>query len=195
MLGYTNPHPNDILIKKNLLKCTSTSSINDLTIEIRNPVAGNTYVTIGEDCLLIGRFVIETPNGRIKIGDQSFIGGSSLICSEEIEIGNNVMFSWGCTVIDTNAHSLLSHERVNDNILWKKGVDEGAIGKYKDWSKVKSAKITVKDKAWIGFNSIILKGVTIGEGAIVAAGSVVTKDVPAYTIVAGNPAVIIGKSE
>ena len=51
--------------------------------------------------------------------------------------------------------------------------------------------IVIKDKAWIGFNSIILKGVTIGEGAIVGAGSVVTKDVPPYTIVAGNPARIV----
>ena len=47
------------------------------------------------------------------------------------------------------------------------------------------------DKSWIGFNSILLKGITIGEGAIIGAGSVVTKDVPPWTIVAGNPAQII----
>ncbi|MCB0501084.1 MAG: hypothetical protein KDD32_00210 [Bacteroidetes bacterium] len=51
----------------------------------------------------------------------------------------------------------------------------------------------IKDKAWIGFNVIILKGVTIGEGAVVGAGSVVTKDVPDYTIVVGNPAKLIKK--
>ena len=51
--------------------------------------------------------------------------------------------------------------------------------------------ITIKDKAWIGFDCIVLKGVTIGEGAVVAAGSVVTKDVPDYAVVAGNPAVIV----
>lgn len=49
------------------------------------------------------------------------------------------------------------------------------------------------NKVWIGFNAIILKGVTIGEGAIVAAGAVVTKDVPAWTVVAGNPAVVVKK--
>ncbi|MBK8021791.1 MAG: hypothetical protein IPK19_10285 [Chloroflexi bacterium] len=53
------------------------------------------------------------------------------------------------------------------------------------------APIRICDKAWIGFNAVILKGVTIGEGAIVGAGSVVTKDVPAWTVVAGNPARII----
>ena len=56
---------------------------------------------------------------------------------------------------------------------------------------VKIAPVRIGDKAWIGFNAIILKGVTVGEGAIVAAGAVVTKDVPPYTIVAGNPARVI----
>ncbi|MGC8751800.1 DapH/DapD/GlmU-related protein, partial [Hydrotalea sp.] len=64
-------------------------------------------------------------------------------------------------------------------------------GAYKNWEKVKSSPIKIADKAWIGFNVIILKGVTIGEGAIVGAGSVVTKDVPPYAVVAGNPAKII----
>ena len=58
-------------------------------------------------------------------------------------------------------------------------------------AEVKISPVRINDRAWLGFNSIILKGVTIGEGAIIGAGSVVTKDVPAYTIVAGNPARII----
>lgn len=65
----------------------------------------------------------------------------------------------------------------------------------KDWSTVKSAPVKICNKVWIGFNAIILKGVTIGEGAIVAAGAVVTKDVPAWTVVAGNPATIVKKIE
>lgn len=56
---------------------------------------------------------------------------------------------------------------------------------------VKSEQIQIKDHAWISFNAIILKGVTIGKGAIVAAGAVVTKDVPDFTVVAGNPAKIV----
>ena len=70
-------------------------------------------------------------------------------------------------------------------------MDENKIGAYKDWSNVKEDKVTIKDKAWIGFNSIILKGVTIGEGSIVGAGSVVTKDIPDWSIVGGNPAKVI----
>jgi acetyltransferase-like isoleucine patch superfamily enzyme len=74
---------------------------------------------------------------------------------------------------------------------WKKGLDEKKIGFYKDWSHVKTGKITIKDKAWIGFNCIILKGVTIGEGAVIAAGSVVLKDIPDWTVAGGNPAQVI----
>lgn len=59
----------------------------------------------------------------------------------------------------------------------------------KDWSTVKTKPIIIKDKVWIGFNVIILKGVTVGEGAII--GAVVTKDVPAYTVVVGNLAKVI----
>lgn len=61
----------------------------------------------------------------------------------------------------------------------------------KDWDNVITKEITICKKAWIGMNVIILKGVTIGEGAVVAAGSVVTKDVPPYRVVGGNPAQII----
>lgn len=55
--------------------------------------------------------------------------------------------------------------------------------------------VTIRQDAWIGAHSLVLRGVTIGEGAIVAAGSVVTKDVPPFTIVAGNPAKIVRELE
>ena len=60
-----------------------------------------------------------------------------------------------------------------------------------NWNEVKSKKIHIKKNSWICARSIILKGVTIGKGSIVAAGSVVTKDVPDFTLVSGNPAKII----
>ena len=58
----------------------------------------------------------------------------------------------------------------------------------KNWNVVKKSPVIIEDKVWIGTRSIILKGVTVGEGAIVGAGSVVTKDVQPWTVVAGNPA-------
>ena len=136
-------------------------------------------------------FVFEIDQGIIVIGNNSFVGGGMFVCIEGIEIGDDVMISWGSSFVDNNSHSTRWTERANDNGDWKRGLDEEKIGKYKDWTNVKRKKIIVKNKAWVGFNCIILKGVTIGEGSIVGAGSVVTKDVPDWVIVGGNPATVI----
>jgi acetyltransferase-like isoleucine patch superfamily enzyme len=173
-----------------------SSVIKDgLSVEVRNHLVGKKHLKIGSGSVVSGRFVIEQPEGMVSIGRNSFIGGGTFISIENIAIGNDVMISWGCTVMDNNAHSLVSKERQNDVKDWARGINEGNVGKYKDWSNVKSGKITIKDAAWIGFNCIILKGVTIGKGAVVGSGSIVTKDVPDYNVVAGNPATFIRLTE
>jgi acetyltransferase-like isoleucine patch superfamily enzyme len=167
-----------------------SAMINEANFDIRSKTLKE-YIKIGKDAIIKGHFVIENSKGSIQIGDRTFIGGGMFVSINGIKIGNDVMFSWGCTVIDNDAHSLDWRDRANDVVDWKKGLEQGVIGKYKNWSNVGSKSIVVNDKAWIGFNVIILKGVTIGEGAIVAAGSVLTKDVLPYTLVAGNPAKFI----
>lgn len=178
-------HPDLRIISHN------SSDIKKINLITRKPLLNKKYVHVGRDSVVVGTYVFEMESGKITIGDRTFIGGGMFVCIEEIEIGNDVMFSWGCTVVDNNSHSVKWSERKDDVVNWKRGLDENKIGAYKDWSNVKRAKVTIKDKAWIGFNSIILKGVTIGEGSIIGSGSVVTKDVPDWTIVAGNPARVI----
>jgi len=165
--------------------------IQSFSLNIIKPVKDKIFLKLGKDSIINGSFIFEKETGKISIGERTFIGGGIFICIDEIEIGNDVMFSWGCTVVDNNSHSVISTERVNDVLDWKRGIEEDKLGHYKNWANVKYSKITIKDKAWIGFNSIILKGVTIGEGAIIGAGSVVTKDVPDFAVVAGNPVRII----
>jgi len=138
---------------------------------------------IEEGCIINATIIGETKYADISIGKNSFIGDSKIISAYSIEIGNDVLIAWGSTIYDHNSHSVRWSERQYDVKDWYQGK--------KNWDVVIKEKIKICDKAWIGFNSIILKGVTIGEGAIVAAGSVVTKDVPAWTIVGGNPAKII----
>lgn len=167
-----------------------SSIINKGEIQVRTP-ADKRFLTVGKSCVIESAIVFENQSGEIIIGDRVFIGSGMLISINKIEIGNDVMISWGCTIIDNDAHSLEASKRMDDVINWKRGLEENMPGKYKDWSDVKSKPIKIKDKAWIGFNTIILKGVTIGEGAIVGAGSVVTKDVPDYAVVGGNPARIL----
>lgn len=164
-------------------------------IDVRKPVEGKKYVKVGHKCVLAGNYIFETDEGCVSIGDRVHIGGSTFISRESISIGNDVTIAWGCVFYDHNSHSSVWEERKNDTM--QEYVDYNECGDFirnKDWSVVKSAPIKICEKAWIGMNCIILKGVTIGEGAIVAAGSVVTKDVEPWTIVGGNPAVKIGEA-
>ena len=104
-----------------------------------------------------------------------------LLHPERIEIGDDVLVSWGCTIMDSDLHSVSAAKRLgNTYSTWFEG--------RQNWDGVESRAIKIGNHSWIGMHSIVLKGVQIGEGAIVAAGSVVTRDVPAWTAVAGNPA-------
>lgn len=137
-------------------------------------------ISIGKDSLVHCRINFDSNHGHVIIGDRSFVGLSSLVCYSRIVIGNDVLISWGVTIVDHNSHSVHWEERKDDVKNWSIGI--------KNWDYVGNAPVIIQDKAWIGFNVSILKGVTIGEGAVVGAGAVVTKDVPPYTLVVGNPA-------
>lgn len=172
------------------VKLGNNSTIIFNRIEIRDDPK-KIVLTTGIDCHIEGYFFFETKNGIVTIGDRTFIGPSTFILINGISVGSDVLISWGCHFMDNDAHSLDFEKRINDVKDWKRGIAESKPGKYKNWDIIKSDLITIKDKVWIGFNCIILKGVTIGEGAVVASGSVVTKNVPDYAVVGGNPAVII----
>ena len=157
-------------------------------------VSSQKRLTIGKDSIIGGQFIFESSIGNITIGEHSFIGGSTFISRSSITIGSNVTIAWGCTIYDHDSHSLNYMERrkdISDELYDIRNGRNFII--HKNWDVVNSKPITICDDAWIGMNCIILKGVTIGEGAIVGAGSVVTKDVPAWTVVAGNPAKVVKK--
>ena len=141
-------------------------------------------ISVEENSTIHARFAFERPGASISIGSGSYIGASSVISALDVSIGSRVLISWGVTIVDHNSHSLELVDRRSDLAAWRNG--------QKDWSKVKSAPIKIMDDTWVGFGAIILKGVTIGEGAVIAAGSVVTKDVAPGSIVGGNPAKLIG---
>jgi galactoside O-acetyltransferase len=169
---------NTIFKKSNIVihKCTT---VDYRFINLKK----NCHLLIDENSIIEGHLIFERERASISIGKRTFIGHSNIICAENISIGDDVLVAWGCNIVDHNSHSKNFQERQDDVKQWYYG--------QKDWTNVICRPIVIEDKAWIGFNSIILKGVTIGEGAIVGAGSVVTKDIPPYTIVAGNPAQIL----
>jgi acetyltransferase-like isoleucine patch superfamily enzyme len=138
---------------------------------------------IGEGSIVEGSLAFEREGVSILIGRNTFIGNSILASAERIEVGDDVLISWGCNIVDHNSHSVSWGKRKQDVRGWYQGT--------KDWTDVPMEPVKIGNKSWIGLNAVILKGVEIGEGAVVGAGSVVTKSVLPWTIVAGNPARVI----
>ncbi|WP_298843458.1 acyltransferase [Clostridium sp.] len=193
---YKRKKINSILKKydKFIVLDRSTILLNSFNIDIRNPEGhSDKCVQVGINSLLDCNLIFEKETGNISIGDRTYIGGGTIIISiNNVYIGNDVTIAWGCTIYDHNSHSIYWSERSNDTLQSLEDYKRtGNFIKNKDWDNVKSAPIKICDKAWIGFDCVILKGVTIGEGAVIGARSVVTKDVLPYTVVAGNPAQVV----
>lgn len=149
---------------------------------------------VGENNYLNCTIHFEDSKGTVIIGDNTYIGKSDIVCKSKIVIGNNVFISWNVTILDHDSHSLNFKERRNDMEQQLENLRCGQrITENKNWDVVRIKDVNIHDDAWIGVNSTILRGVTIGEKSIVAANTVVTKDVPPYSIVAGNPGKIIKK--
>jgi len=180
---------------ENKFSCNKTTFINGSTLrfDAENKLEDRKYITIGEKGIIKANFIFETKNGKISIGNNVHIGGATLICRNKIEIQDDVTMAWGITIYDHNSHSIYWEERKNDNHqCYEDSINyNGNNIENKDWTHVKDAPIIIESKVWIGFDVTILKGVTIGEGAVVGAKSVIVKDVEPWTVVAGNPAKII----
>jgi acetyltransferase-like isoleucine patch superfamily enzyme len=151
-------------------------------------VARGARVSLGDDVLVNSRpdsnvagiphptiFAALESSSRIEIGDGTGISGASIVARSTITIGKRVLVGAGTCIWDTDFHPLDPERR-------REHATQGA----------KYAAITIEDEVFIGARSLILKGVSIGRGAVIGAGSVVTKDVNAGDIVAGNPALRVG---
>jgi acetyltransferase-like isoleucine patch superfamily enzyme len=152
---------------------------------LQNSQNNKSKILIGKGSVVMGYLMLFKHGGEITIGDYSFVGTDTRIWSaKKIIIGNRVLIAHGVNIHDNISHPLDSLERHKDFVhIRKKG--------FQDKMDLREEEITIEDDAWIGFNSIILKGVRIGKGAIVGAGSLVTSNVPPFAVVAGNPIRII----
>jgi len=139
-----------------------------------SPVVSNAgRMTIGDRVRLVSTVakleLVTLPGGHLEIGDNVFVNyGTSLVASAHVKIGNDCLIGTHVQVMDTDFH------RVED----------------KAWDPT-GEPIAIEDRVWLGNRSIILKGVRVGHDAVVAAGAVVTHDVPPRTLVAGVPARIV----
>ena len=149
---------------------------NHVTFNNPDTIYFGKNVSIGKHSyfLPLKKFAGITYHPKITIGDNCWIGiRNSFACIKSIEIGNDVLFA-GYVHITDHSHG---YEDIEKPITGQPLISKGGI--------------VIEDQCWLGFGCEILSGVHIGRHSIVAARAVVTKDVPAYSIVAGNPAKII----
>jgi acetyltransferase-like isoleucine patch superfamily enzyme len=144
-----------------------------VTLRGRPSVVNEGTLTVGERVRLVSTVatleLVTLPGGHLEIGDNVFINfGSSLVASAHVKIGQDCLIGTHVSIMDCDFH------RVED----------------KAWDTT-GRPVVIEDRAWLGNRSMVLRGVTVGHDAVVAAGSVVTRDVPPRTVVAGVPARVI----
>jgi acetyltransferase-like isoleucine patch superfamily enzyme len=165
--------------------CDETAKLHTTAVIVNNygPVDA---IEIGAHTHIKGEVLTFGHGGKIRIGEYCYVGEQSRIWSAlGITIGDRVLISHNVNIYDNSTHPLSAKKRHEQ---FRQIITAGHPTRNIDLSE---QPILISNDAWIGCMSIIMAGVTIGEGAIVGAGSVVTKDVPPYTIVAGNPAKVI----
>ena len=174
----------------NIRQCVNYLRLRINKVQCRNSIFGSKYYISNNGKIIFGKNVLlnSYPNGSchrtslstylsysiIQIGDNCKLNGTVLHCNEKITIGSNCMFGPGTIIVDNDSHRIVKNylERIKSPI---------------------SKPIIISDNVWVGMNCIILKGVTIGDNSIIAAGSIVTKDIPDNCVYGGNPAKLIKK--
>jgi maltose O-acetyltransferase len=151
----------------------ATSRGPRVTLRGRPKVVNQGRMTFGDrvrlDSTVATLELVALPGGHLEIGDNVFVNyGSSLVSSAHVRVGDGCLIGTHVMVMDCDFH------RVED----------------KAWDTT-GRPVVLEERVWLGNRSIVLKGVTIGHDAVVAAGSVVTKDVPPRTVVAGVPARVV----
>ena len=148
---------------------------------LRNKMVGSLYLDKGAtleaeafDVYAGGRINVNA-GAKLSLGSGYMNHDCVIDCFSSISIGHGVVISERVVIRDSDNHAITSTEN----------------GELKSDKKPAAAPIVIQDHVWLGMNVVVLKGVTIGEGAIVAAGSVVIKDVPSRCLVAGVPAKVV----
>ncbi len=178
---------NIIALFYNSRKCclVGKNSVFYKTSNIANNLGIKDKIRIGNYCHIKGELLLFGHGGYIELGDYCYVGDNTHIWSaKKITLGNRVLISHNCNIFDNDTHPLEVDERHKQFI---EIITRGHPKKI----DLREKEVIIEDDVLIAANSTILKGVRIGKGAVIGAGSVVTKDVPAFTVVAGNPATII----
>ena len=156
-----------------------------LNVKVNNKTGDKKNIEFGNSCNVSCNITLNE-RGTINIGDFVFMNYVKMRIDYDLSIGSHCMFGPNVVLWDTDNHPLAASKRhkqceeIAEGFPLAKSYEAGG------------GSITIKEDVWIGMDALILGGVTIGKGAVVAARSVVTKDVAPYTLVGGVPALKIG---
>jgi len=146
-------------------------------------VAAPDHLDIGDYSYIEGEIFLLTPDSRCAIGKYCFLGADSRLWVQgTMTIGDFVLIAPRVDIFDNDSHALDAIERRED------AIDQFERKRMMNYGHVPQAGVVIEDDVWIGTKSTITKGVRLGRGCVIAAGSVVTRDVEPFTLVGGNPA-------
>lgn len=174
---YSFPIPSNIEVGENTV-IDSSSCFKKYFSQLLVGLKVGSNVTLQSPALGIEK------NAYVEIGDYSYISSACIAAYDQVIIGKYVFIAGGVTIVDTDFHPLDPALRMLDTVA------VSTIGDKSRRPKFESAPVIIEDDVWIGFNATILKGVTIGKGSVIEPGTVVSKNIPAGSVVSGNPAVI-----
>ena len=135
-------------------------------------------------CAYTGTMFDAGPHGRLSIGRCTMINNARIVCDDRVDIGDYVLISWNAVIMD-------SYRAATDPLLRRAHLKRTLMGGFETGEASEARPVRIGNNAWIGFDAIVLPGVTVGDGSIVGARSVVTEDVPPFSVAAGNPARIV----
>ena len=143
--------------------------------------AERSAIHFGDDAYVDGTVEVYD-RGVLTVGVNFFLGRSRIYCAHNISIGDHVLISDNVSVMDSDLHPIQASRRRAIAAAW-------ALGEFPDvYDGTPGSPVKISDDVWIGYGACVLKGVNIGQGAIIGACSLVTTDVRPWTIVAGSPA-------
>jgi acetyltransferase-like isoleucine patch superfamily enzyme len=153
---------------------------------VRWPVHGNVLEALREGRLDLGKGALLEPDvwitapgdARVRIGEGTFLNIGVMIAAEElVEIGDHCMLANGCFVTDSSHR----YDDPEQPVPWQGFITKGPT--------------RIEDNCWLGANVVVTSGVTIGERCVIGANSVLTRDIPAFSVAAGAPAKVLRKVE
>lgn len=164
----SDPNANDCTLDAGAELCAEA--------QITNLLGDKQKIRVGKNSRIRGHLLTYGHGGDISIGDWSYVGVRTEIWSmESIFIGDRVLISHDVNIHDGTAHSLDTEER---HLHYRRILETGHPRAASELPGVKATPVIIEDDVWISFGVIVLRGVRIGKGSVIAAGSIVTRDVP-----------------